>query len=39
VDAVYFTTKEKTEEAIEVFYNELMWYFTKYKVRLDEREK
>ena len=33
---VYFTSEEKAEEAIEVFKDELIWYFTKYVQRLDE---
>lgn len=33
---VYFTTDEKAEEAIEVFNDELLWYFTEYVQRLDE---
>lgn len=33
---IYFTTKEKAEEAIEVFKDELKWYYTKYQQRLDE---
>ena len=35
-NVIYFTTKEKAEEAIEVFRDELLWYFTKYQQRLDE---
>lgn len=35
---VYFTTDEKAEEAIEVFRDELLWYFTKYQQRLDEEQ-
>ena len=35
-NAIYFTTKEKAEEAIEVFKDELIWYFTEYVQRLDE---
>lgn len=34
---VYFTTFEKAQEAIEVFRDELMWYFTEYRSRLDEK--
>ena len=33
---IYFSSKEKAEEAIEVFRDELTWYFTKYRQRLDE---
>jgi len=33
--AVYFTKKDKAEEAIEVFRDELMWYFTNYRGRMD----
>ena len=36
---VYFTTFEKTKEAIEAFLDELMWYYTKYRSRLDEPRK
>ena len=35
-NVIYFTTKEKAEEDIEVFRDELLWYFTKYQQRLDE---
>lgn len=35
-NVIYFTTREKAEEAIEVFKDELIWYFTKYQQRLDE---
>ena len=35
-NAIYFATKEKAEEAIEVFRDELLWYFTEYVQRLDE---
>lgn len=33
---IYFTSEEKAEEAIEVFRDELLWYFTEYVQRLDE---
>lgn len=33
---IYFTSKEKAKEAIEVFNDELLWYFTEYVQRLDE---
>ena len=33
---VFFSTQEKVEEAIEVFRDELLWYFTEYVQRLDE---
>lgn len=33
---IYFSTKEKAEEAIEVFKDDLIWYFTEYISRLDE---
>lgn len=33
---VFFSTQEKVEEAIEVFRDELLWYFTEYQQRLDE---
>lgn len=35
-EVFYYTTKEKAEEAIEVFKDELIWYFTEYVQRLDE---
>lgn len=35
---VYFTSEEKAQEAIEVFRDELLWYFTKYQQRLDEEQ-
>ena len=35
-NTIYFATKEKAEEAIEVFKDELIWYFTEYVQRLDE---
>lgn len=35
-NTIHFTTKEKAEEAIEVFKDELIWYFTEYVQRLDE---
>lgn len=35
-NVIYFTTKEKAEEAIEVFKDELLWYFVEYQQRLDE---
>ena len=35
-NAIYFSTFQKAEEAIEVFKDELIWYFTKYVQRLDE---
>lgn len=37
INIVYFSSKEKAEEAIEVFRDELMWYYTKYRSRLDEK--
>ena len=37
-NVIYFTTKEKAEEAIEVFRDELIWYFTEYVQRLDEMQ-
>lgn len=33
---IYFTSEEKAEAAIEVFRDELIWYFTEYVQRLDE---
>lgn len=35
--AVYFSTEEKAQGAINVFQDELVWYYTKYRSRLDER--
>ena len=35
-NTTYFTSGEKAEEAIEVFKDELKWYYTKYQQRLDE---
>lgn len=35
-NVIYFTTKEKAEEAIEQFADELLWYFVEYQQRLDE---
>ena len=35
-NTIYFATKEKAEEAIKVFKDELIWYFTEYVQRLDE---
>lgn len=35
-NTIYFATKEKAEEAIEAFRDELIWYFTEYVQRLDE---
>ena len=35
-NVIYFTTKEKAEDAIEQFADELIWYFTEYVQRLDE---
>lgn len=35
-NTIYFTSREKAEEAIEVFKDELLWYFTEYVQRLDE---
>ncbi len=37
VGTLGFSTHEKAQEAIEVFRDELMWYFTKYRLRLDEK--
>ena len=37
--AVYFSNDEKTQEAIEVFRDELMWYYTEYRSRLDEPKR
>lgn len=35
-NAIYFSIFQKAEEAIEVFRDELLWYFTEYVQRLDE---
>lgn len=35
-NTIYFTSGEKAEGAIEVFKDELKWYYTKYQQRLDE---
>lgn len=35
-NTIYFSTSQKTKEAIEVFRDELLWYFTEYVQRLDE---
>ena len=35
-NTIQFATKEKAEEAIEVFRDELIWYFVEYQHRLDE---
>lgn len=35
-NVIYFTTKEKAEEAIEQLKEELLWYFTEYQQRIDE---
>ncbi|MCH5213072.1 MAG: hypothetical protein J1G06_08650 [Oscillospiraceae bacterium] len=32
----YFSSEEKAKEAAEVFHDELTWYFTEYRSRLDE---
>jgi hypothetical protein len=37
-NTIYFATKEKAEEAIKVFEDELLWYFTEYVQRLDEMQ-
>ena len=36
IGQIYFTSEEKAQEAIEVFKDELTWYFTEYMQRLDE---
>lgn len=33
---IYFSSIDKAREAVEVFKPELLWYFTKYRQRLDE---
>ena len=35
---IYFKSREKAEEAIEAFRDELLWYFTEYVQRLDEAQ-
>ena len=35
-NVIYFKSREKAEEAIEAFRDELLWYFTEYVQRLDE---
>ena len=35
---IYFSSKEKAEEALEVFRDELIWYYTEFYRRLDERK-
>ena len=35
---IYFKSREKAEEAIEAFKDELIWYFTEYVQRLDEMQ-
>ena len=37
-NTIYFTSREKAKEAIEVFKDELLWYFTEYVQRLDEMQ-
>ena len=37
-DEIYFSSKEKAEEALEVFKDELEWYYTEFYRRLDERK-
>lgn len=37
-NTIYFATKEKAEEAIKVFEDELLWYFSEYVQRLDEMQ-
>lgn len=32
---VYFSTEEKAEQALEIFYDDLLWLFTEFKYRLD----
>lgn len=31
---VYFSTEEKAEQALEIFYDDLLWLFTEFKYRL-----
>lgn len=35
-NVIYFTTRETAEKAIEIFKDELLWYFVEYQQRLDE---
>ena len=37
-DVVYFSSFKKAQEALEVFYDELHWYYTEFYRRLDERK-
>lgn len=37
LDVVYFSSREKVEEALRVFYDELLWYYTEFYRRLDEK--
>lgn len=39
IGQIYFSSVEKAREAIEVFKDELTWYFTEYQQRLDEPKK
>ena len=34
---VYFSSEEKVKEAIDVFYDDLIWLFTKFKSRMDQQ--
>lgn len=36
---IYFSNYEKAQEAFVVFRDDLMWYFTEYRQRLDEPER
>ena len=36
---IYFSTSQKAQEALEVFRDDLMWYYTEYRSRLDEPER
>ena len=39
IGQIYFSSVEKAREAIEVFKDELTWYFTEYQQRLDEPKR
>ena len=36
---IYFSSREKAEEALKIFADELIWYFTEYQQRLDEPKR
>lgn len=35
---IYFSTEAKAQEAMNIFHDELMWYFTEYSPRVDKLE-